>query len=184
MSGSRLMMFLTVIVTACTVQASILYWTFDGPAGESLTSAFLETLTNAGGNADNVVARLYSTDSNTSERIDYEPAVGLESEDNLGVIFYGWPDTTIIPADSAKRYGVELGVLNEDGSITAYFTSDILSYDSLLSKGHIQDSSVGVYDEAWNLAAATWTSVAVPEPAVAAMFLLGAALLMRRNRHA
>lgn len=180
---SRFLMVPMVAVTMCTARASILYWTFDGPAGESLTSAFLETLTNADGNSDNVVARLYSTDSATSERIDYEPAVGLESEDNLGVIFYGWPDTTVIPADSAKSYGVELGVLNTDGSITAYFTSEMLSYDDLLAKKHVQSSEVGVYDEAWNLAAATWTSVAVPEPAVAALFLLGV-FLLRRNRHA
>ena len=99
---------LATLAAGCAARACTLYWMIDGTAGESFTSAYLQTLENADGNAENVVAWLFSVDSSTGERIDYEPAVGLESEGGAGKVFYGESNPTAIPADSAKVYGVEL----------------------------------------------------------------------------
>ncbi|MGN0854332.1 MAG: PEP-CTERM sorting domain-containing protein [Kiritimatiellia bacterium] len=172
---------LAVLALACTARAGILYWMIDGVADESFTTAYLATLEQAGGNADNVVARLYSIGADTGERIDYVPAIGLESEDDLGTLFYGWANSTEISDDPAKIYAVELGIVAEDGSITAYYTSDRQTYGNLVAMGAVQTSEVGVYDHAWNLAMVGW---AAPEPSGAMLVLLGAAaLLLRRKRN-
>ena len=173
---------LATLAAGCAARACTLYWMIDGTAGESFTSAYLQTLENADGNAENVVAWLFSVDSSTGERIDYEPAVGLESEGGAGKVFYGESNPTAIPADSAKVYGVELGVLKQDGSVESCFTSERQTFDRLVEMAAVQMSEVGVYDQAWNLATASWV---VPEPNGALLVLIGSAFLsLRRKRNA
>ncbi|MGN0832845.1 MAG: PEP-CTERM sorting domain-containing protein [Kiritimatiellia bacterium] len=173
---------LAAMAAACTARAAILYWTIDGTAGESFTSAYLQTLECADGNTDNVVAWLYSLDASTGERIDYEPAVGLESVDSGGTMFCGESNPTEIPSDPGRIYGVGLGVLEQDGSVTAYFSSERHTFESLVEMAVVQISEVGVYDHAWNLAMASWS---VPEPNGALLMLLGVAVLsLRRKRNA
>ena len=170
---------------AHVASADLLYWMIDGTASDRLTTAYLATLEKAGGDAGNVVARLYSTDTKTGARFDYD-AISVESEGNLGKEFVGWPgDETRIPSSPDRLYAVELGILREDGSITAYYVSDSQSYANLVAMGMVQMSPVGIYDQPWNLAVAGWSAIAVPEPSGGLLLLLGTACLMlRRKRHA
>lgn len=171
-------------LAAHVASADILYWMIDGTASDSLTAAYLATLEKAGGDADNVVARLYSTDMTTGERIDHN-AISVVSVDNLGEKFDGWPVDISIPSSPARLYAVELGILREDGSITAYYVSDSQSYANLVEMGMVQMLPVSSYDTPWNLAAGGWSAVAVPEPSGGLLLLLGTACLMlRRKRHA
>lgn len=173
---------LATAMTACTLRADLLYWMIDGEASDSFAAAYLQTLESADGNADNVVAWLYALDASTGERIDYEPAVGIESVDGAGRMFYGESYPTEISADPSRVYGVQLGVLGENGSFTAQFSSERLAFECLVEMGAVQMSAVGVYDQAWNLATAGW---AVPEPNGALLVLIGTAFLsLRRKRNA
>lgn len=170
---------LATAMTACTLRADLLYWMIDGEASESFSKAYLQTLESAGGNADNVGALLYSLDTSSGKRIDYEPTVGIVSEDGAGRMFWGESIHAEISADPALVYGVQLGVLEEDGSFTAQFSSERLTFERLVKMGAVQMSAVGVYDQAWNLATASW---AVPEPNGALLVLVGTALLALRRR--
>ena len=170
---------LATAMTACTLRADLLYWMIDGEASESFSKAYLQTLKSAGDNADNVGALLYSLDTSSGTRIDYEPAVGIMSEDDAGRMFLGESIYAEISADSSLVYGVQLGVLGEDNSFIAQFSSERLTYERLVEKGAVQKSAVATYDQAWNLATAVWT---VPEPNGALLVLVGTALLALRRR--
>ena len=172
---------LATAMTACTLRADVLYWMIDGEAGDSFSAAYLQTLKSANGKADNVVARLYSLNNTSSGvRIDYyESPVGIVSVDGTGRMFDGESNPTAIPSDSSRIYGVQLGVHGADGSFTALFSSERLTYGRLVEMEAVQKSAVVTYDQAWNLATAVWT---VPEPNGALLVLVGTALLALRRR--
>ena len=170
---------LATAMTACTLRADLLYWMIAGEASESFSKAYLQTLESANGKAENVVALLYSLDTSSGTRIDYEPAVGIVSVDDAGRMFWGESIYAEISADSSLVYGVQLGVLGADNSFTAQFSSERLTYERLVGMGAVQKSAVATYDQAWNLATAVWT---VPEPNGALLVLVGTALLALRRR--
>lgn len=171
---------LATAMTACTLRADVLYWMIDGEAGDSFSAAYLQTLESANGKADNVIAWLYSLDASSGVRIDYyNSAVGIEREDDAERMFCGESIPTEISADPSLVYGVQLGVLGADGSFTAQFSSERLTFERLVEMAAVQKSEVGVYDQAWNLATASW---AVPEPNGALLVLVGTALLALRRR--
>ena len=172
---------LATAMTACTLRADLLYWMIAGKAGDSFSAAYLQTLNSANGKADNVVARLYSLNNTSSGvRIDYyESPVGIVSVDGTGRMFDGESNPTAIPSDSSRIYGVQLGVHGADGSFTALFSSERLTYGRLVEMEAVQKIAVATYDKPWNLATAVWT---VPEPNGALLVLVGTALLALRRR--
>ena len=173
---------LATAMTACTLRADLLYWMIDGEASDSFSAAYLQTLERAGGDAEKVGSLLYSLDTSSGTRIDYEPAVGIVSVDDAGRMFWGESISAEILDDPDLVYGVQLGVLGADGSFTAQFSSERLTYERLDEMGAVQKSAVSVYQQPWNLATAVWT---VPEPNGALLVLVGTALLaLRRRCHA
>ena len=173
---------LATAMTVCTLRADLLYWMIDGEASDSFSAAYLQTLERAGGDAEKVGSLLYSLDTSSGTRIDYEPAVGIVSVDDAGRMFWGESISAEILDDPDLVYGVQLGVLGADNSFTAQFSSERLTYERLDEMGAVQKSAVSVYQQPWNLATAVWT---VPEPNGALLVLVGTALLaLRRRCHA
>ena len=170
---------LATAMTACTLRADVLYWMIDGEASDSFSAAYLQTLERAGGDAEKVGSLLYSLDTSSGTRIDYEPAVGIVSVDDAGRMFWGESISAEILDDPDLVYGVQLGVFGEGDSFTAQFSSERLTYERLDEMGAVQKSAVATYDQAWNLATAVWT---VPEPNGALLVLVGTALLALRRR--
>ena len=170
---------LATAMTACTLRADLLYWMIDGEAGDSFSAAYLQTLERAGGDAEKVGSLLYSLDTSSGTRIDYEPAVGIVSVDDAGRMFWGESISAEILDDPDLVYGVQLGVFGEGDSFTAQFSSERLTYGRLVEMEAVQKSEVGFYDKPWNLATAVWT---VPEPNGALLVLIGTALLALRRR--
>ena len=170
---------LATAMTACTLRADVLYWMIDGEANDSFSAAYLQTLERAGGDAEKVGSLLYSLDTSSGTRIDYEPAVGIVSVDDAGRMFWGESISAEVLDDPDLVYGVQLGVLGEDNSFTAQFSSERLTYERLEGMGAVQKSAVATYDKPWNLATAVWT---VPEPNGALLVLIGTALLALRRR--
>ena len=178
---------LVLALMAGAARGDVLYWMIDGEASESFRFAYAQTLEQArqqGDDANSVVARLYSTDTTTGERINYD-AIFVVSKDSLGKEFDGGSLGTEIPSSPDRLYAVELGIRRKDSSITAYYVSDSQSYERLVAMESVQMSPVGTYDTPWNLAAGGWSAIAVPEPSGGLLLLLGTACLMlRRGRHA
>ena len=170
---------LATAMTACTLRADFLYWMIAGEARENFSKAYLQTLKSANDKADNVVALLYSLNTSSGTRIDYKPVVGIVSEGDAGRMFYGESIHAEISADSDLVYGVQLGVHGADGSFTALFSSERLTFERLDEMGAVQKGAVATYDKPWNLATAVWT---VPEPNGALLVLVGTALLALRRR--
>lgn len=187
---------LVLVLMAGAARGGVLYWMIDGDASESFQLAYAQTLQKAkdtvqGGNADSVVARAYAVDKSTGTRETYD-FVGVAAANEEGTSFDGAPLSVELPSTAASDnwiFGVEIGVMDGDGTFTAtYCAWDAkgLTYLQLDAMGAIQSNATASYDRAVNAAEAPWSaSTPVPEPTGGLLVVLGGAvLLLRRNGHA
>ena len=187
---------LVLVLMAGAARGGVLYWMIDGVASKDFQYAYAQTLQKAkdtvqGGNADSVVARAYAVDKSTGTRETYD-FVGVAAADDAGTSFDGAPVPVELPSTAASDnliFGVEIGVMDGDGTFTAtYCAWDAkgLTYLQLDAMGAIQSNATASYDRAVNAAEAPWSApTPVPEPTGGLLVVLGGAvLLLRRNGHA
>ena len=189
---------LVLVLMAGAARGGVLYWMIDGVASKDFHYAYAQTLQKAkytvqGANADSVVARVYAVDESTGTRETYDfVGVAAAANDAGTTSFDGAPLSVELPSTAASDnwiFGVEIGVMDGDGTFTAtYCAWDAkgLTYLQLDAMGAIQSNATASYDQAVNAAEATWSApTPVPEPTGGLLVVLGGAvLLLRRNGHA
>ena len=181
---------LVLVLMAGAARGGVLYWMIDGDASDSFQFAYAQTLLKAS-DPDSVVARAYAVDKSTGTRETYD-FVGVAAANDAGTSFDGAPLSVELPSTAASDnwiFGVEIGVMDGDGTFTAtYCAWDAkgLTYLQLDAMGAIQSNATASYDRAVNAAEAPWSaSTPVPEPTGGLLVVLGGAvLLLRRNGHA
>ena len=181
---------LVLVLMAGAARGDVLYWMIDGDASESFQYAYAQTLLKAS-DPDSVVARAYAVDKSTGTRETYD-FVGVAAANDAGTSFDGAPLSVELPSTAASDnwiFGVEIGVMDGDGTFTAtYCAWDAkgLTYLQLDAMGAIQSNATASYDRAVNAAEAPWSApTPVPEPTGGLLVVLGGAvLLLRRNGHA
>lgn len=199
-SMKKILAMLFIVFTAGFVQADVLYWMLSGKGSDSFLSAYNQALAQApdlpNDGPKTVVARLFTTDlpAGSSGTISSAATRSYikDSESSTSVVaveyngkFENKGMYADIGSDSASglAFGVELGILNADNSITALYISEVVSYGTLSEMGAIQQMTTVGYDKVWN--AANLNYVAVPEPASGVLILFGCSvLLIRRKRYA
>ena len=138
-----------------------------------------------------MVARAYAVDKSTGTRETYD-FVGVAAADDAGTSFDGAPVPVELPSTAASDnwiFGVEMGFMDGDDTFTVTswaWDAEGLTYAQLDAMGAIQSNATASYDQAVNVAGATWfTPTPVPEPTGGLLVVLGGAvLLLRRNGHA
>ena len=185
---------LVLVLMAGAARGGVLYWMIDGDASKDFQYAYAQTLMEAGKkdcNADSVVARAYAVDKSTGTRETYD-FVGVAAADDAGTSFDGAPVPVELPSTAASDnwiFGVEMGFMDGDDTFTVTswaWDAEGLTYAQLDAMGAIQSNATASYDQAVNVAGATWfTPTPVPEPTGGLLVVLGGAvLLLRRNGHA
>ncbi len=177
------------------VRGDVLYWQLAGEPTDSLSLAYKDAVAKAAVISEDtpIVMRLFSTDvtpdSNhkissaaTRSYITTSP-IWIEYDKDMSE-FLGAVISSAIETGSGLSFGVEMGIWNAtDGTVTALYISDVMTYGQLSEIGAIQQMATTGYDQAWNLANNNWH--AVPEPTSGVLLLLGCSvLLIRRKRHA
>lgn len=196
-SMKKILAMLFIVFTAGFVQADVLYWMLSGKGSDSFLSAYNQALAQApnlpNDGPKTVVARLFTTDlpagssgtiSSAATRSYIEDtAVEVKYDGALKIFENSVMDYSFIGSASGLAFGVELGILNADDSITVLYISEAVSYGKLSEMGAIQNMTTVGYDKVWN--AANLNYVAVPEPASGVLILFGCSvLLIRRKRYA
>ena len=182
---------LVLVLMAGAARGGVLYWMIDGAASDSFQDAYAQTLQKAKGDADSVVARAYAVDKSTGTRETYD-FVGVAAANDAGTSFDGAPVPVTLPPTAASGnwiFGVEIGVMDGDGTFTATYCAwdaQGLTYLQLDAMGAIQSNATASYEGAINAAEAPWSApTPVPEPTGGLLVVLGGAvLLLRRNGHA
>lgn len=177
------------------VRGDVLYWQLTGKPTDSLSLAYKDAVEKAAVISEDtpIVMRLFSTDvtpdSNhtissaaTRSYITTSP-IRIAYDEDMSE-FLGAVISSAIETTSGLSFGVEMGIWNAtDGTVTALYISDVMTYGKLSEIGAIQDMVTTGYDQPWNLANSNWH--AVPEPTSGVLMLFGCSvLLLRRKRHA
>lgn len=192
-SMKKILAMLFIVFTAGFVQADLLYWMLSGNGSDSFLSAYNQALAQAPNlpeDGPTVVARLFKTDlpAGSSGTISSAATRSYIKDSDVAVeykgdLFVNSVMDSAIGSASGLAFGVELGILNADNSITALYISEVVSYGTLSEMGAIQQMTTVGYDKVWN--AANLNYVAVPEPASGVLILFGCSvLLIRRKRYA
>lgn len=143
----------------------------------SFATAYADTAGKAT-ESDEVVVRLVAVAADgTKSTVD---AMGLDYADGT---FYGGVLGSQISSDRNSTYFFELGVLQADGTMAMFKTSDGMTYSALEAYGAIQAFEASSYDMAVNAAVMTWSPVSeVPEPTGGLLVLIGGAMLLLRRK--
>ena len=193
----KILAMLFIVFTAGFVQADLLYWMLSAKGSDSFLSAYNQALAQAPNlpiddqtYGPTVVARLFTTDlpAGSSGTISSAATRSYIKDSDVAVeykgdLFVNSVMDSAIGSASGLAFGVELGILNADNSITALYISEVVSYGTLSEMGAIQQMTTVGYDGAWN--AANLNYIAVPEPTSGVLILFGCSvLLIRRKRYA